>query len=96
MRLYKFLSYQPYNFGLRVKEGSAVDTWGDAVDADALGPQLARQRLGEANQRCLADGVHAERGGRVKGGEGGHEHHIAPLPMHGERRWVMGSQSFEK
>lgn len=54
-------------------------TWSDAVDADALGAQLARQRLGEPHQCGLADGVHAERGARVEGGEGGDEHHVAPL-----------------
>jgi hypothetical protein len=39
--------------------GTSGCTWGNAVDADAVVAQLLRQGLGQAQQRCLADGIPA-------------------------------------
>lgn len=40
------------------------------VDTDATWGHLSCQRLSEAQQGCLADGIHADREGRTAGGGG--------------------------
>jgi hypothetical protein len=53
-------------------------TWGNAVDADAIVAQLIGQGLGQAQQRCLADGVPAA----VPGITMGHVRYIECISNH--------------